>query len=59
MDLKKNRYDSVSLKSGYEAMGQINLNFAEACLELDAKDLLAYENNLLKTVSPWAGDEDD
>ena len=59
MHLKKNRYDSVALKSGYEAMGQINLNFAEACLESDANDFFTYENNLLKAVSPWAGDEDD
>lgn len=59
MSLKKNRFDNRQLKSGYEAMGQINLSFAEACLESDARDFFTYENHLVTTSKAWVGDQSD
>jgi ribosome modulation factor len=55
----KNNYSNRQLKSGYEAMGQINLGFAETGIEGDAKDLISYESKLANSKSPWAGDNRD
>lgn len=59
MKMKKFQYSDRQLKNGYEAMGKINLGFAESGLEGDAKDLVSYETQLVSFNVPWAGDDSD
>lgn len=59
MGLKKYQYSTKQLKSGYEAMGQINLRFAESGLAGDARDLVSYESRLVEVKKPWDGDASD
>lgn len=44
----KRRYSNEMLKSGYEAMGKINLGFAESGCQSAAEDLVSYEKNLVQ-----------
>ena len=46
---RKNRchYNIKDLKSGYEAMGSINLGFAETSAALDNSEFFSYEKNLV------------
>lgn len=55
----KNNYSNRQLKSGYEAMGQINLGFAETGIEGDAQDLISYESHLAVSEVPWERDDRD
>jgi hypothetical protein len=53
------KYNDAVLKSGYEAMGKINLGFAESGLAGDAQDLTTYEQNLESIMQIESGDNDD
>jgi len=59
MKTKKFQYSNKQLKYGYEAMGKINLNFAESGLAGDAKDLVSYETQLVNRPLVWEGDDRD
>ena len=59
MEMKKFQYSNRQLKNGYEAMGKINLGFAESGLEGDAKDLVSYESQLVTFDVPWEDDNND
>ena len=59
MTLKKFQYSNQQLKTGYEAMGQINLGYAESGIAGDARDLVSYESQLVDTTIPWERDDSD
>lgn len=55
----KKKYNDHMLKAGYEAMGQINLGFAESGLAVDAEDYLLYESSLAKQLLSMERDNID
>lgn len=52
-------YSDAVLKSGYEAMAQINLGFAESGLQKEADEYLSYEKILTHDILMESDEFDD
>lgn len=48
---RRTKYNDHMLKSGYEAMGQINLSLTEAACASETADFLSYEQSLTQHLT--------